>query len=115
MIKSEIEEYEDCLITTDWVKKSNLLINQIGARSSLLAEKVFLYSLTVIEKRGPGFIPTVDEVWYGNIDITKKGNDGAFIEGAVFRIYEWNGKKYVKTNDTIKTNSNGKEIGRAHV
>lgn len=53
MIKSEIEEYEDCLITTDWVKKSNLLINQIGARSSLLAEKVFLYSLTVIEKRGP--------------------------------------------------------------
>ena len=64
MIKSEIEEYEDCLITTDWVKKSNLLINQIGARSSLLAEKVFLYSLTVIEKRGPGFILDSDEAEY---------------------------------------------------
>lgn len=57
---------------------------------------------------------TVDEVWYGNIDITKKGNDGAFIEGAVFRIYEWNGKKYVKTNDTIKTNSNGKATSKSY-
>ena len=96
MIKSEIEEYEDCFITTDWVKKSNLLINQIGARSSLLAEKVFLYSLTVIEKRGPGFILDSDEAEYYKTLYRKTKNN--FAEGLVSVIKNSEFRKAIKNN-----------------
>lgn len=94
MLKAEIEEYENCLVTTDWVKKSNLLINQIGARSSLLAEKVFLYSLTVIEKRGPGFILDPDEAeYYKELYYKTKNN---FAEGLVSVIKNTEFRKAIR-------------------
>lgn len=94
MLRAEIEEYEDCLVTTDWVKKSNLLINQIGARSSLLAEKVFLYSLTVIEKRGPGFILDSDEAEYYKALYRKTKNN--FAEGLVSVIKNTEFRKAIR-------------------
>lgn len=94
MSKAEIGEYEECLVTTDWVKKSNLLINQIGARSSLLAEKVFLYSLTVIEKRGPGFILDSDEAEYYKALYRKTKNN--FAEGLVSVIKNTEFRKVIR-------------------
>lgn len=94
MLKTKIEECGDYLAATDWVKKSNLLINQIGARSSLLAEKVFLYSLSVIEKRGPGFTLDPDEAWYYKELYHKTKNN--FAEGLVSVIKNTEFRKAIR-------------------
>lgn len=57
---------------------------------------------------------TVDKVWHTQIVINKKGNDDKKIKGAVFSIYEWNGKKYVDTGDTITTDANGKATSKKY-
>lgn len=84
----------DYLEKTEWVKKSNLLINQIGARSSLLAEKVFLYSLTVIEKRAPGAISDPVEVEYYKDLYHKTKNN--FAEGLVSVIKSVDFRKAIR-------------------
>ncbi len=91
---SGTDSEKDYLEKTEWVKKSNLLINQIGARSSLLAEKVFLYSLTVIEKREPGTISDPAEIEYYKDLYHKTKNN--FAEGLVSVIKNIDFRKTIR-------------------
>jgi uncharacterized surface anchored protein len=52
---------------------------------------------------------TTENPWNVTVNITKveKNNTTKTLSGAVFTIYEWNGKKYVKSS-TITTDKNGK-------